>query len=551
MGSSPEKTPPHEVEYSADPEGPARLSGMDSAEQLDEMIQAAQEATEREKQMGVWQAIKTYPKAIFYSMTLSLCLVMEGYDISLTNNFFGLPQFRERFGQRLDNGDYQLTSSWMSGLQNGTQVGQILGLMVAGIVAERFGYKKTIVWSLVALIGFIFIFFFATHIGMLFAGGVLCGVPWGAFQTLTTTYAAEVTPIPLRPILTTYVNMCWVMGQLISAGAMRALLSRTDDWAWRIPYAIQWVFPPPIILGVLFAPESPTWLVRKGRLDDAKKSLKRLTNTLTDEDIEKTVSMIAHTNKLEKEMLEGTSYLDCLKGPNLRRTEIACAVWVCQVFCGMWFGGNVVYFLQQAGFDEERSFDFGIGLSSLALAGTIGAWFILPRVGRRRLYLVGLAVMLTVLLAVGFMGIPAPVDAIGWASGALMMVFVVTYDLTVGPVCYCLVAEIPSTRLRIKTVVLARNAYNIASIAANFLNPPILNPTGWNLRGKGGFIWSGFCLGCLIWSYFRLPETKGLASSEMDVLFEQRVSARKFGETDVSVFERELVVGAGEKGEAM
>jgi MFS family permease len=96
----------------------------------------------------------------------------------------------------------------MSGLKNGVQVGQILGLMAAGIIAEKYGYKKTIVGALIMLTGFIFIFFFATHIAMLFAAGVLCGLPWvrwcnsplwpkkqvtdfsssqGAFQTLTTT----------------------------------------------------------------------------------------------------------------------------------------------------------------------------------------------------------------------------------------------------------------------------------------------------------------------------------------------------------------------------
>ena len=79
-----------------------------------------------------------------------------------------------------------------------------------------------------------------------------------------------------------------------------------------------------------------------------------------------------------------------------------------------------------------------------------------------------------------------------------------------------------------KTVVLARNAYNIASIVANELNPPILNPSAWNLRGKGGFVWCGFCFLCLVWSYFRLPEPKGLSPAELDVLFERRISARKF-----------------------
>lgn len=82
-------------------------------------------------------------------------------------------------------------------------------------------------------------------------------VPRGIFQTLTTTYAAEVCPVALRPYLTTYVNACWVIGQLIAAGVTRGFASNTTQWAYRIPYAIQWVWPLPIALITFFAPESP------------------------------------------------------------------------------------------------------------------------------------------------------------------------------------------------------------------------------------------------------------------------------------------------------
>jgi SP family general alpha glucoside:H+ symporter-like MFS transporter len=154
--------------------------------------------------------------------------------------------------------------------------------------------------------------------------------------------------------------------------------------------------------------------------------------------------------------------------------------------------------------------------------------------------------MFTILVIVGILGIPAPQPWIGWTSGGFMLVFVATYGMTVGPVCYCLVSEIPSTRLRIKSVVLARNAYNIASIVANFLNPPILNPSAWNLRGKGGFVWCGFCLSALIWSYFRLPEPKGLSAAELDILFEDGVSARNFRKVQVDVFARGNMKGEEE-----
>ncbi|KAK1457213.1 MFS transporter, SP family, general alpha glucoside:H+ symporter [Colletotrichum cuscutae] len=459
---------------------------------LDHVAHDAQAATEGQKNMSVMESFRAYPKSVAFSMVLSLCIVMEAYDTSLIGNFYGLPQFRRRFE---------------SGLQNATQVGQMIGLFVGGIVAERYGYKKTFLGALVLNIAFIFLFFLAQNIGYLLAGGLLCGLPWGAFQALTTAYAADVTPMALRPIMTTYTNMCWVIGQFIGTGVLRGLLSRPDDWAWRIPYAIQWVFPLPIMVGVMLA---------RARLG--------------------CISMIAHTNEMERLNSEGTSYIDCFRGTNLRRTMIACFVWVGQVACGVWFGSNVIYFLQQAGFDSDNSFSFGLGTNAMAIVGTFLSWVLLPHVGRRTLYVVGLCIMFTVLVTVGGMGIPAPRPDLGWASGALLMVFVITYDMTVGPTCYCLVAEIPSTRLRIKTVAIARNAYLLASIGANFLNPPIINPSAWNLRGKGGFIWAGICFCELVWAYFCLPEPKGRSPAELEMLFENRVSARKFAQAKVEVF---------------
>jgi SP family general alpha glucoside:H+ symporter-like MFS transporter len=175
---------------------------------LGEITQHAHQATMFEHQMTFTEAIRLYHKAMAFSVLLSLAIVMEGYDTSLLGSFYGYPEFQKKFGIALADGTYQLTSSWQSGLQNGAQVGEILGLIVAGMLADRFGYKLTMLGALFMIIGCIFLFFFAQNIGMLMAAELLCGLPWGAFQTLTTTYAAEVGPIVLRPYLTSFVNMC-------------------------------------------------------------------------------------------------------------------------------------------------------------------------------------------------------------------------------------------------------------------------------------------------------------------------------------------------------
>ena len=74
-------------------------------------------------------------------------------------------------------------------------------------MSERFGYRKVMISSLIAVTAFIFILFFAPNVKVLVVGEVFCGIPWGIFQTLTTQYASEVAPVALRAYLTTYVNM--------------------------------------------------------------------------------------------------------------------------------------------------------------------------------------------------------------------------------------------------------------------------------------------------------------------------------------------------------
>lgn len=196
----------------------------------------AAKATQTEISMTLRQGLKLYPKAVAWSMLLSTAIVMEGFDIVLINSLFGLPAFQKRYGVELSDGSYQITAPWQTGLSTGALVGEILGLMVSGIVAEKIGFKKTMIGALCMVTCFIFIVFFAQSLPMLLIGEILCGIPWGVFQTLTTTYAAEVCPVALRAYLTTYVNLCWVFGQFLSSGVLKGVADRTDALGYRIPY---------------------------------------------------------------------------------------------------------------------------------------------------------------------------------------------------------------------------------------------------------------------------------------------------------------------------
>ncbi|KAK2049098.1 alpha glucoside transporter [Colletotrichum somersetense] len=497
----------------------------------------AANATEAELGMGLMQSIRLYPKAVFWSLFFSTAVVMEGFDKTLIGNLYAYDVFQRKFGERQPNGSYELTAAWQAGLSNGALVGEITGLFLNGLIADRFGYRKTMIGGLIAVTAFIFIIFFSETLVQLLVGEILIGIPWGIFQTLTVTYASEVCPTHLRAYLTTYVNLCWVMGQLIASGVLRAVIQRTDEWGFKIPFALQWMWPVPLIIGILAAPESPWWLVRKERIEDAKASLLRLTSRDTQHNFnaDETVSMMVHTNALEKAAQSGTKYADCFRGIDLRRTEIVCCVWAIQTLCGSTFMGYSTYFYQQAGMDKDNSFSMSLGQYALGAVGTVFSWFLMQRFGRRTLYLSGQAIMCAVLATIGFVSFAGKENvAAQWAIGSLLLVYTFFYDCTVGPVCYSLVSELSSTRLRTKTVVLARNLYNITGITTNILTPLMLNPSAWNWGAKSGLFWAVSCAICFVWTWFRLPEPRGRTYGELEVLFEQGIPARKFSSTEVA-----------------
>jgi len=522
------------LEVSAEDKAAAKL-GM-SKDQMGRILEEAAKATQAEHEMGLLASLKLYPKAVGWSVLLSTAIVMEGFDVVLLANLFAYPPFKEKFGQLQPNGSYELTAAWQTGLSNAALVGEILGLFLNGIIAERIGYRYTMIGALTLVTAFIFIIFFSETLIQLLIGEILVGIPWGVFQTLTTTYASEICPTHLRPILTTYVNLCWVMGQFIASGVLRAMVSRTDEWGYKIPFALQWMWPLPLIIGIWFAPESPWWLVRKERLQDAKHALNRLTSRQSGVSFnaDETVSMMVHTTELEKAINATAHYQDCFKGTDLRRTEIVCGVWAIQTLCGATFMGYSTYFYQQAGLNVSNSFSMSLGQYAIGAVGTVFSWFLMNWAGRRTLYLGGQLAMTVLLLAIGCTAFAGKENiAAQWSIGSMLLVYTFIYDCTVGPVCYSLVAELTSTRLKCKAIVLARNVYNIVGIVTNIITPRMLNPTAWNWGAKSGFFWAASCFLCAVWTYFRLPEPKGRTYGEMDILFENKVSARKFKKTKV------------------
>lgn len=140
--------------------------------------------------------------------------------------------------------------------------------------------------------------------------------------------------------------------------------------------------------------------------------------------------------------------------------------------------------------------------------------------------------MACVLLVIGGMGFTDS-QAAKWVSGSLLVFLNLAYNSTLGPVCYTLIAEISSTRLRAKTIALSRVAYQLMNIICGIIVPRQLSPAEWNWGPKSGLFWAGSAILSFCYCWLRVPETRNRSYGELDLLFENRIPAWRFSKTKV------------------
>lgn len=161
-------------------------------------------------------------------------------------------------------------------------------------------------------------------------------------------------------------------------------------------------------------------------------------------------------------------------------------------------------------------------------------------VGRRTLLLWGTGVSVAIFMAIGGLGVRAriaPSSAISWATGALLLVDSFVANLTIQPISFALLTEIPSTLLRSKSIVLARIVNLTVNITCTVLTPYQLNSAAWNWGAMAGFFWAGSCTIAFLFTFYCVPEPKGRTIAELDIIFQRKTPTRKFPTTEVHISE--------------
>lgn len=354
----------------------------------------------------------------------------------------------------------------------------------------------------------------------------------GSMQANTQTYVSEIAPAEIRGLALSLFQFWIILGSLLAACILQGTSNIDGPWSWKAAVMSQFgIAALCLLLFVPFVPESPYYLVGKGKAEEACTSLRKINGSRAGIDPHEQVQVIRRILDHERERnanTEAVSYLECLRGTDRRRTLIACLPIVSQLFMGYPLCGNYLsYFLTQSGLDD--AFLITVISTVFALLSSALAFVLAERMGRRVQIMIGVDGMLACLLVIGVLGFVGSGER--W-NGLTLSVFcicwAVFYYMSVGAVGWTIVGEVSSSRLRAKTTSLAAMSSSIFNMAWSIAIPYIVNAEEANLGAKSGLIFFGFSVVLGLLCFFCIPETRGKTLEELDALFEAHVPARKF-----------------------
>ena len=323
-------------------------------------------------------------------------------------------------------------------------LGAAVGAGSAGPLSDRLGRRNLIIMAAVTFtIGAIGAAL-APNVGVLVLFRVVLGLAVGAAALIVPLYLSEIAPTEIRGAISSLNQLMIVTGILV-AYVVNALLADAGAWRWMLGLA----FIPSVVLlvGMYFMPETPRWLVSRGRDDDARDVLRR------NRDEEAVEQEIRDIKEVEREEEEGG--LQELRASWVRPALIvAIGLAVFQQIIGI---NTIIYYapttLTNVGYGATAAIYANLGIGVLNVLFTFVAIRLVDRVGRKPLLLAGLVGMVASLTVLGLSTIllsqpSSPTDVVAIITLVCLAGFIVSFAATWGPTVWVMLPEVLPLRIR-------------------------------------------------------------------------------------------------------
>lgn len=412
----------------------------------------------------------------------------------------------------------------------------MIGAVVAGWLGDKIGRKKMIGGSTALSASAVAICYVSdlssnidTRRGIFFVAKFFQGICIGALGSTTQTYMSETVPSQLRGTLLAVFPIFVLIGQVIGSVVIQIQIPVPGRQSYRVAFASQWAFGVVPLFLAFFLPESPAWLVRRCKVDEAKRAHLRLEGSQTDPFALASFARLQATISREKIERPGLrEYLACFKGSDGRRTFIVIFANMIPELFGMTLLGNASYFLQTIGVSHSTSnlyFIIGIVLS---LFGNLISMWSLSRFGRRTLIIPTLAIVTVLWGTMGIAGSVSQGPSTQTYSSVLMSTIIFVASLGAWPGSYVISSEASSLRLRAKTQGVGWFISGAISCAFGMAMPYLYNNDAAALGGKMGYVFVGFAGIATAVTFFCVPEMKGRSIEDLDRMYEMGLKTREF-----------------------
>ncbi|KAJ5234983.1 uncharacterized protein N7469_004151 [Penicillium citrinum] len=448
-----------------------------------------------------------------------------GYDSGVMTDVIESPNFLSYFKTTQTSAIVGAINSTFSG-------GAVIGSLQGGLTMDRFGRKITIqVGAFICLVGAI-LQASAQNLSMILVGRILAGWAVGLMSMSVPVYQAELAHPRSRGLIVGLAQQMIGIGFIVSTwigyGSLHA--PETSQFQWRFPLAFQVVPAMVLIIGMIFLPESPRYLIEKEHYAEGMRVLRKLHFDGTNEEwIEAEFSEIRRTIEAEKG-IAAQGWTPMFTVPQWRiRMLHGLAV---QLFTQM-TGINVIGYYQTImykalGFTGNRN-TLVAGLYNCVgpVANLIFVVFLLDRVGRRRPMLFGtVGISLALICEAALNSQNENGQRIGYSIGGVFFIFAVSviFSMSFGPCSWVYMAEVMPMQIRGKGNAFAVAIGNWAvSTLWNQVSPIALGQIQW--RFYFIFVAWNLCISFPV-IFFFFPETKQKTLEEIDELFGQRILER-------------------------
>jgi len=450
--------------------------------------------------------------------------------------------------------DFQLSNSMIENITTAGLLGAVIGALLTGRLSDIIGRKKTILTAAIIFVVGAVWSGWAPNAQVLMYARLFIGLAIGISSFSVPLYIAEISPSKMRGRLVSLFQLLITIGILVSYLSDLAFANNNNVESWR-PMLYAGIIPGLILfIGIIFLPETPRWLLSKGREEESRKILFRIEEPGLVED-----SIRQIKNEIEKDK-KRPHFSEVFK-PWLRNALIiAVGIMFFQQFVGI---NTVIYYSPKifmiVGFEGARAGIWGsVSVGIVNVSFTIISLFLIDKLGRRKLYFIGLGGIVASLFALGLVfALHTSLGDMGkWMAIVFVWIYIAFFAISLGPLGWLIISEVFPLRVRgigssigslsnwffngvvaftffkiVKLftvagtgIVTQEQLYNTAT--NSFVTKAIDN------GNPSGAFWFYTAIGILaiIWGYFYLPETKGISLEKIEEHWRQGKKPRDLKE---------------------